>query len=166
MQDGFSSEVNLTSLWWLQDPFLKKKQSLHVYTSGIMSPQASSSGFAYVYKSLPMQYGNSGSSSFSKTQSLQVYSVCSMLQQFYFVLNVKYGFVKVLDALLGICFASIHLILAKEILDSIPCIEVKVSANIQRLNTAQILQPCVMRRMRYLLCLFVCKFVHEDGNLR
>ena len=33
----------------------------------------------------------------------------------------------------------VDLILAQEILDSVPCIEVKVSANIQRLDTTQIL---------------------------
>ena len=88
MQDGFSSEVNLISLWWLQAPFLKKKQSLQVYTSGIMYPQASSLGFASVYKSLPRQYGNYESSSFNNTQSLQVYLVCSMFLTFYPNLNI------------------------------------------------------------------------------
>lgn len=82
MQDGFSSEVTLISLGLLQTPSLKKKQSLQVYTSGIMSPQVSSSGFASVYKSLPKQYGNSESSSFNNTQSLQVYLVCAMFLTF------------------------------------------------------------------------------------
>lgn len=61
-----------------------------------------------------------------------------MFQQFYFVLDIKHRLTQVLDALLGLCFVSIHLILAQEVLDSVPCIEAKVSANIQRLNTAQI----------------------------
>lgn len=47
-----------------------------------MYPHASSLGFASVYKSLHKQYGNSESSSFKNTQSLQVYLVCAMLLTF------------------------------------------------------------------------------------
>ena len=59
-------------------------------------------------------------------------------------MDIERRLTQVLDALLGLCFVAIHLILAQEILDSVPCIEVKVSANIQGFNTAQIFQPRVM----------------------
>lgn len=65
----------------------------------------------------------------------------------YLVLDIEDGLFKVFHTLLFFSLVTVNLALAHKIFKRVADSEVEVTADVDRLNTAQILQPRVMNRM-------------------